>query len=109
VVFVTEDVNAKFNEWRKRGVRFNYAPRLRRVRYERQALAQPSTIPAAPPEEQTPIWGGVFTRFKDVDGNSFALVGFDEVSREVEAQRRAVADKLEAERRAAQELEIAKQ
>jgi serine phosphatase RsbU (regulator of sigma subunit) len=36
-------------------------------------------------------------------------VGFDEVSREVEAQRRAVADKLEAERRAAQELEIAKQ
>ena len=33
----------------------------------------------------------MFTRFKDVDGNSFALVGVDEVSREVEAQRRALA------------------
>ena len=106
VVFVTEDVNAKFNEWRKRGVRFNYAPRLRRVRYER---VQSSNGPSASPEDHAPIWGGVFTRFKDIDGNSFALVGFDEVSREVEAQRRAVADKLEAERRAAQELEIAKQ
>ena len=38
-----------------------------------------------------------------------SLVGFDEVSREIEAQRRAVAEKQEAERRAAQELEIAKQ
>jgi len=44
-----------------------------------------------------------------VRSNSFALVGFDEVSREVEAQRRWLAAKLEAERRAAQELEIAKQ
>jgi serine phosphatase RsbU (regulator of sigma subunit) len=53
--------------------------------------------------------GGVFTHFKDPDGNSFALVGFDEVSREIEAQRREVAEKREAERRTAQELEIAKQ
>src|SRR3989441_1730667 len=59
--------------------------------------------------EQTPIWGGVFARFKDVDGNSFALVSFDEVTQAVEAQRRAIAEKLESERRAAQELEIAKQ
>jgi hypothetical protein len=50
----------------------------------------------------------MFTRFEDVDGNSFALLGFDEVSREVEAQRRAVAERLESERRAAQELEIPK-
>ena len=47
--------------------------------------------------------------FEDVDGNSFALLGFDEVSREVEAQRSATAKKLEAERRAALELEIARQ
>jgi len=104
VAFVTEDVIAKFHEWRKRGVRFGHPPRLRRFKFERPASA-PSTGPA----EETPIWGAVFTRFKDVDGNSFALVGFDEVSREVEAQRRALAQKLEAERRAAQELEIAKQ
>jgi serine phosphatase RsbU (regulator of sigma subunit) len=51
----------------------------------------------------------VFTHFKDPDDNSFALVGFDEVSREIEAQRRIVAEKREVERRAAQELEIAKQ
>ena len=34
---------------------------------------------------------------------------FDELSRKIEAQRRATAEKLESERRAAQELEIAKQ
>jgi serine phosphatase RsbU (regulator of sigma subunit) len=51
----------------------------------------------------------VFTRFEDVDRNSFALVDLDEVSREIEAQRRTLAQKLESERRAAQEREIAKQ
>ena len=60
-------------------------------------------------EEQDRLWGGVFTHFKDPDGNSFALVGFDEVTREIEVQRRALDEKREAERRAAQELEIAKQ
>ena len=55
------------------------------------------------------MWGGVFTHFTDLDGNSFALVEFDEVSREIEGQRRATAKKQEAERRAAQELEIAQQ
>ena len=104
VAFVAEDVMAKFHEWRKRGVRFGHPPRLRRFKYERTAAA-----PSTPHAQEKPIWGAVFTRFKDVDGNSFALVGFDEVSREVEAQRRALAEKSEAERRAAQELEIAKQ
>ena len=103
VVFVTEDVLAKFREWHKRGVRFRHAPRLRRVRYER------GEAPSTPPGEQAPIWGGVFTRFEDVDGNSFSLVSFDEESRAVEAERRAVAEKREAERRAAHELEIARQ
>jgi len=104
VAFVSEDVMAKFHEWRNRGVRFGHPPRLRRFKYER-----PATAPATPAGEEAPIWGAVFTRFMDLDGNSFALVGFDEVTREVEAQRRAIAGKLEAERRAAQELEIAKQ
>jgi serine phosphatase RsbU (regulator of sigma subunit) len=95
VVFVTEDVAAKFREWSERGVRFRHTPRLRRVTYDQT--------------EQSPIWGGVFTRFEDIDRNSFALVSFDAVSRAVEAQRRAGAEKLESERRAAQELEIARQ
>src|SRR4029077_8841801 len=60
-------------------------------------------------EEKDRLWGGVFTHFRDPDGNSFALVGFDEVTRDIELQRRAKAEKLEGERRAAQELEIAKQ
>ena len=102
IVFITENVAAKFNEWRQRGVRFNYAPRLRRVRYERPGAP-------APEDEGSPLWGGVFTRFKDVDGNTFELVSFDEVSREVERQRTEIAAKKEAEQRAAQELEIAKQ
>jgi serine phosphatase RsbU (regulator of sigma subunit)/predicted enzyme related to lactoylglutathione lyase len=104
IVFVTEDVGAKFLEWRKRGVRFQYTPRLKRVKYERSAAH--STTPSG---DQPPIWGGVITHFKDIDGNTFALVSYDEESRAVEAQRRAQAARLEAERRAAQELEIAKQ
>jgi len=108
VVFVTEDVVAKFREWRKRGVRFQYTPRLKRIKYERQAPA-PGSTDRSLPGEQTPIWGGVFTHFKDLDGNSFALVSLDEESRAVEEQRRAAAAKLESERRVAQELEIAKQ
>ena len=84
IVFVTEDVTAKYHQWRERGVRFHHPP-------------------------HTPPWGGTFTRFEDLDGNSFALAGRDEVSQQIEAQRRVLAEKLEAERRAAQELEIAKQ
>src|SRR5579862_2708368 len=92
VVFVTEDVIAKYSEWIKRGVKFSSAPRLRRVKYGTKTEADAGT------------WGGVFTRFRDPDGNSFALVGYDQVNREIEAQRNAAAAKLEAERRAAQEL-----
>jgi serine phosphatase RsbU (regulator of sigma subunit)/predicted enzyme related to lactoylglutathione lyase len=84
IVFVTEDVLAKFQEWANRGVQFHH--------------------PLHAPE-----WGGKFTSFEDADGNSFVLVGFDEVGREIEAQRRAIEEKLESERRAGQELEIAKQ
>ena len=108
VVFVTDDVPAKYQEWRKRGVRFRHTPRLRRVRYERQIPRSGADARAEAAAPQEPVWGGVFTRFIDIDGNSFALVSFDEVTREVESKRRAAAEKLERERRAAQELEIAK-
>jgi serine phosphatase RsbU (regulator of sigma subunit)/catechol 2,3-dioxygenase-like lactoylglutathione lyase family enzyme len=84
VVFLTEDVNAKFAEWSGRGVHFDFPPRV-------------------------PEWGGIYTRFEDLDGNSFGLAGFDELTLGVEAQRRALAQKFESERRVAQELEIAKQ
>ncbi|MFZ0590673.1 MAG: SpoIIE family protein phosphatase [Bryobacteraceae bacterium] len=84
IFFLTEDVNVKFQQWCERGVRFHYPPRQ-------------------------PAWGGIVTSFEDVDGNSFGLAGFDEVTLEVEARRRELAQKLETERRAAQELEIAKQ
>jgi serine phosphatase RsbU (regulator of sigma subunit) len=73
------------------------------VKYHRQTAGPQSSA-----EEEHQTWGGVFTHFKDLDGNSFALVGFDEVTREIELQRRALEEQREAERRAAQELEIAK-
>jgi serine phosphatase RsbU (regulator of sigma subunit)/predicted enzyme related to lactoylglutathione lyase len=119
VVFVTEDVSAKFQEWSKRGVRFHSTPRLKRIKFEPQPTkpedigATKSAVAESPGGkllgEETPIWGGVFAHFKDVDGNSFALVSFDELTHALEGQRRAAAEKLEAERRVAQELEIAKQ
>jgi serine phosphatase RsbU (regulator of sigma subunit)/catechol 2,3-dioxygenase-like lactoylglutathione lyase family enzyme len=108
VVFITEDVAAKFQEWSRRGVRFQYAPRLRRIKYvDDPAKARP-TDSSTPLGREAPIWGGVFARFKDIDGNSFELVSFDEVTHALEIQRRAAAEKIELERRTAQEIEIAK-
>ncbi len=84
VAFLTEDVSAKYRDWSQRGVRFHHPPLV-------------------------PKWGGMYTSFEDVDGNSFGLVGFDEASRDLDAQRRAVAEKREAEHRLVQELDIARQ
>ena len=109
VTFVTEDVLAKFREWSARGVRFLVNPRLRRLRYPVKVRASSSRETPPSGEEHPPIWGGVFARFRDPDGNSFSLVSFDEVTHAVEAERRAIAERLEAERRAAQELAIATQ
>ncbi|HEX3354373.1 MAG TPA: SpoIIE family protein phosphatase [Terriglobales bacterium] len=108
VAFVSEDVVATYSQWRRRGVRFRHVPRLRRVKYEKQAET-PESSPNLLLGKQTPIWGGVFTRFEDIDKNSFALVSFDEMTQAVEAQRRTAAEKLESDRRATHELEIAKQ
>ena len=84
IYFIAEDVQAKYEEWSSRGVRFE-----------------------SPPNK--PQWGGIFTRFEDLDGNSFGLAGFDELTLGVEMRRRALAQKLEAERQAERELEIARQ
>ncbi len=84
IIFLTEDVRAKFEEWRKRGVRFHDSPQL-----------QPS--------------GTMFSTFEDVDGNSFTLLSVDELTHELDEQRRAHAEKLEALRRTAQELETARE
>ncbi len=122
VVFVTEDVTSKFLEWSKRGVRFQSTPRLKRIRYQSQPAQTAVVAAAAGPSaesssstrtgmllgEETPIWGGIVARFRDIDGNSFSLVSFDELTHAMEAQRRTIVAKQEAERRAAHELEIAK-
>jgi len=97
IAFVTDDVPAKFHEWSKRGVRFRHIPRLKRIKYERQETAPPSVGPSMLLGKQSPIWGGVFTRFEDIDRNSFSLVSFDEVSQALDEQRRAMAEKLESE------------
>jgi len=107
VVLVTADVAGRFQEWSRKGVRFSSTPRLRRIKYDPAAAADASSHRLL--GEETPVWGGVFARFRDVDGNTFSLVSFDEVTHAVEAARRAAADKLEAERRAAHELAIARQ
>jgi serine phosphatase RsbU (regulator of sigma subunit) len=73
------------------------------MKFETNPLATPSLLRG----EHPPIWGVVSTRFEDIDGNTFALVSFDEFTAGIEAQRRELAGRLEAERRAAQELEIA--
>lgn len=103
VVFVTENLPATYREWRSRGVRFLGTPRLRRVAYE------PTGSPSAASDDHATAWGGAFARFEDLDQNSFALVSLDEVTRAAEAQRRAAAERREADRRAAHELEIARQ
>jgi serine phosphatase RsbU (regulator of sigma subunit) len=107
VVFVTENLTATYREWHGRGVRFRGAPRLRRVAYE--PAGSPSAAGTSASDDHATAWGGAFARFEDIDHNSFALVSLDEVSRAVEAQRQAAAERREAERRAAHELEIARQ
>lgn len=82
--FLCEDVERTYREWSRRGVQFTIPPHM-------------------------PAWGGTFARFEDPDGNPFGLAGFTELTRDIDERRRAYAEKLEAERGAAQELEIAKQ
>jgi serine phosphatase RsbU (regulator of sigma subunit) len=115
VVFITEDVTSKYSEWSRRGVVFSHTPRLKRIQYRREereeraagGKAENSTHDAPMLGEHENIWGGVYTRFRDIDGNSFSLVSFDEISQALETQRRAAAEKLENDKRVARELQIA--
>jgi serine phosphatase RsbU (regulator of sigma subunit)/catechol 2,3-dioxygenase-like lactoylglutathione lyase family enzyme len=118
VVLCTSDVAAKFRQWSKNGVRFIGTPRLRRIKYlpsspDSAAMPAMQPSPQQPPTKllgtETPIWGSVSVRFRDIDGNTFSLVSFDELTHAVESERRIAAERLEAERRAAQELAIATQ
>jgi serine phosphatase RsbU (regulator of sigma subunit)/catechol 2,3-dioxygenase-like lactoylglutathione lyase family enzyme len=84
VAFITDDVVKTYQAWSARGVKFSEVPKVSQ-------------------------WGGTSTRFEDPDGNSFILLGFDESTRQIEEQRRAIADRQEFERRSAQEIGIAKQ
>lgn len=83
IAFIAEDIYATYDLWCSRGVRFDQPP-------------------------QPQLWGGVFARFVDIDGNSFELLGSDEMSRLIEAQRREASQRVEAERRLQQELQIAR-
>src|SRR6201993_4884611 len=120
VVLCTSDVAAKFQQWSSNGVHFIGTPRLRRIKYVSASADSPSSSSATVTGsatvsgakllgEETPIWGSVSVRFRDVDGNTFSLVSFDELTHAVESQRRIAAEKQEAERRVAQELAIATQ
>src|SRR5215469_1972972 len=84
ISFVTENLSAKFEEWRERGVRFHGSP-----------CHQPG--------------GSICVTFEDVDRNSFTLLSYDETTQEIESQRRAHAERRELEQRAMLELEIARQ
>ena len=84
ISFLTENISAKFEEWRERGVYFHGLPQ-----------SQPD--------------GGVSATFEDVDGNSFTLLCFDEMTREIESQRRAHVERQEWEHRQTLELEMARQ
>ncbi len=84
IIFVTDDIHAKFQEWESRGVQFHRRP-------------------------TNEIWGGVLTSFEDVDGNLFILAGWDAITREVEEKRRAAAEQLQRERRAEIELALARE
>jgi serine phosphatase RsbU (regulator of sigma subunit)/predicted enzyme related to lactoylglutathione lyase len=82
--FISEDINTTYELWQRHGVRFHKPP-------------------------QQTIFGITFACFQDIDGNGFELIGTDQFTREIEQERQTAAAKIEADRRTAQELEIARQ
>ena len=62
IVFLTENVVDKYEQWRARGVHFEEPP-------------------------HKPIWGGLFASLVDLDGNSLKLVESDDLSHELDAER----------------------
>lgn len=83
VTFATEDIAAKFRDWSSRGIRFNKAP--------------------------MPVPWGIHATFEDLDGNQFDLIQSPWLNEILVVERQAAQERREAERRAAQELEIARQ
>lgn len=84
LVLVTTDIDALFAEWSARGVAFAQLPL------------------------ETP-WKARQAVFQDVDGNRFTLIQYGPISEALEAERRAAAEKAEADRLLARELEIAQE
>jgi serine phosphatase RsbU (regulator of sigma subunit)/predicted enzyme related to lactoylglutathione lyase len=84
VAFVTDDLDGRYRDWSERGVHFSQPPK---------------TVP----------WSARQAIFLDPDGNAFSLIEADVVSQQLEADRRASAERAERERRAAQEIDIATQ
>jgi serine phosphatase RsbU (regulator of sigma subunit) len=84
LVLVTTDIDALFEEWSRRDVSF-----------------------PQPPAHTS--WEGRQAIFEDVDGNRFRLIEYGRITAALEAERRAQAEKAEAERLLARELQIAKE
>lgn len=87
ITLITEDVAAQYEEWKGRNVHFQHPPIV-------------------------PPYGGGGARyaiFVDPDDNEFILLEFDWMTRELETERRAAAEKREAERRTAYDVAIAKE
>ncbi|MBO0911486.1 MAG: SpoIIE family protein phosphatase [Acidobacteria bacterium] len=84
LVFLTDDVQAIFKQWRDRGVRFRHQP-------------------------QCHASGAISTLFEDIDGNTFELLSMQPVTDQILAERYSHAKRMEIELRTAQELELARQ
>ena len=83
VVLLTNDVPARYEAWRRRGVHFTQPP-----------------VPGA--------WGGAHAVFEDfLDGHVFTLASVDPLTRELDAARRSAAEQAERERRAVDDLRLA--
>jgi len=82
-IFVTNDILAQHREWVARGVTF---PR--------------------PPVRQP--FGATGAVFEDPDGNTYHLVEADAITEQLEAERRALAERAERDRRVTHELAIAR-
>ena len=83
ITLLTENVAAKFDEWRSRGVLFSQAPRCE-------------------------DWGAISAVLEDPDGNSFTLLSYEDMILEIESERRIHTERLEAETRAARERDFAR-
>jgi serine phosphatase RsbU (regulator of sigma subunit)/uncharacterized glyoxalase superfamily protein PhnB len=83
LVLVTRDLKALYEEWSQRGISFSQSP------------------------AETP-WQARTAIVQDIDGNRFTLVEYGPITQALDAERRAAAEKEQAERLLARELEIAK-